>query len=230
MKKTLLALAAAALATVGLATVAFGAVDSLGIGSATVAPGGEVSVNVTAAATGDGIGAWNVDIEYDDSLVSLTGCTSSAGICNPAFGVNVARLVGASASGLSGDVTLGTLTFTAGDEEGEAALDVIVNQLTDPTGEDLTVSADDGSITIEVPPTAAPTATPCVGTTCPTVTNPIVTPAPTAVATATPAAVPNTGGEPGDSSLNMSAWLLAIVGLAVVSGGVWAVARTRRDV
>jgi hypothetical protein len=224
MKKTLLALAAAALATVGLATVAFGAVDSLGIESATVAPGGEVSVNVTAAATGDGVGAWNVDIEYDDSLVSLTGCTSATGICNPAFGENVARLVGASAGGLSGSVVLGTLTFTAGDEEGVADLAVTVNQLTDPTGEDLSVSPDDGTITIEV---ATPEPTPVPATPTPVTTG--GTTAPTAVPTATVAALPSTGGAQGDSA-SMSAALLAIVGLAVVSGGVWAVARTRRDV
>jgi hypothetical protein len=223
MKKTLLALAAAALATVGLTAVAFGAVSSLGIESATTTPGGSVTVDVIAEATGDGVGAWNVDITYDADLVSLSACTSSTGICNPAFADDTARLVGASASGLSGSVVLGTLTFTAGETEGVADLAVTVNQLTDPTGADLSVSPDDGTITIATA-TEEPTPEPTEEPTAP----PSGTTAPSAAATATPATVPNTGGEPGDSSMGMSAWLLAIVGLAVVSGGVWAVARTRR--
>lgn len=213
MKRMLLALAAAALATVGLTAVAFGAVSSLGIGSATVAPGGTATLTVTAVNTGSGVvGAWNVDVTYG-SLVSLTTCTSATGICNPTFDSDTARLVGASASGIGGSVVLGTLTFTAGTATGVAALDVVVNQLTDELGTDLTVTATDGTITIAVPPTPSPT--------------PVPTAAPTAAPTATPAAVPATGGSPSDS-VGMSAWLLALVGLAIVSGGVWAVARTRR--
>lgn len=211
--------AAAALALIGVASAG---VSSLGIGSATTEPGGTVTVNVTAEATSPGIGAWNIDVNYDNSLVTLTNCTSSTGICNPALDADTARLTGANASGLSGSVVLGTLTFQAGSSTGTANLTLTVNQLTDPEANNISVSPSNGTITIQVAtpaptptpePTAAPTATPAA----------TATPEPTA----TPGALPPTGGAPSDGS-GLSAWLLAIAGLAIVSGGVWAAARSRR--
>ncbi len=206
---------AAAVAVALVATVASAAVSSLGIGSATTDPGGTVVVNVTAEATSPSIGAYTIDVTFDDSLVTLEACTSAIGLCNPAFGAATARLVGAAPSGFPvGTITIGTLTFQAGETEGVADLDVAIDQLTDPEGTDISVTAGDGTITIAVPPTPSPT---------PVVTAAPVTPTPLV----TPVAPPKTGGAPSDGS-STAAWLLAIVGLAVVSGGVWAVARTRR--
>jgi hypothetical protein len=223
LKSVWLPLAVASAVAVALvATVASAAVSSLGIGSGTTVPGGTVTVNVTAEATSPGIGAFTVDVVFDD-LVTLTECTSSTGLCNAAYAANTARLVGASASGFSGSVVLGTLTFQAGQTEGTADLDVQISQLTDPEGEDISVTAGDGTITIAAPtpePTPTPSPTPPPATATPTA-------APTAAPTATPVALPPTGGEPSDGS-TLSAWLLAVLGLAIVSGGVWAVARTRR--
>lgn len=215
------AVVAAAVAVALVATAASAAVSSLGIGSADTTPGGTVVVNVTAEATSPGIGAFTVDVSYDDSLVTLSDCTSVPGLCNPAYAAHTARLVGASASGLSGTVVLGTLTFQAGQTEGVADLNVSIAQLTDPESEAISVTAGNGAITIAVPPTPSPTPEPTVAPTAEP------TAAPTAAPTATAAALPDTGGSPSDGS-STAAWLLAIVGLAVVSGGAWAVARTRR--
>lgn len=218
---TPVALAAAAAAVFGIVAVAYGAVSSLGIGSAETTPGGTVTVQVKASATAPGIGTVNVDVTYDSSLVSLTGCELGGdllGFCNPNFGPNTARLVGASATGVSGDVVIGKLTFQAGQTEGVANLTVTVNQLTDPEAAPLTVTPTNGTITI-----AQPTPTPVPET---------PTPAPTAAATptptATPAQLPETGGPAGDGSSTLAVWLLAALGLAVLSGGVWAVSRARR--
>jgi hypothetical protein len=219
---TPVALVAAAAAVFGIVAVAYGAVSSLGIGSAETTPGGTVTVQVTASATAPGIGTANIDVTYDSSLVSLTGCELGAGLvgfCNPDFGPNTARLVGASATGVSGNVVIGTLTFQAGQTEGVANLTLTVNQLTDPEAVPLTVTPTNGTITI-AQPTPAPTPSPAPEAT--------PTEAPAATPTPTPAQLPETGGPAGDGSSTLAVWLLAALGLAVLGGGVWAVSRARR--
>ena len=206
---TLLALAAWLVAT-GSARAD---VTALGIGSATVEPGDEVTLNVTAQATDSGIGAYTVDVVYDGALVSATACTSAAGACSiDTVGINTVRLTGASTSGLTGDVTLGSITFQAGTDEGTAALAVTVVTLADPDTEDVSVTPTSGSITIA----AAATPTP--------------TPEPTAEPTPTPGGLPPTGGAPVNGA-GSSAWLLASViglGLAALGTGAWAVARRQQ--
>jgi hypothetical protein len=212
------ALAAAILATVaalaflGLARAQ--SVSDLTVGSATVAPGGSVTINVTG--TVDELGSYRVDVEYDSTLVTATECTSSNGVCSiDTVADNTVRLNGSNLSGISGDdVVLGTITFTAGNTEGEAALTVVTDTLvlSDTEGGDLTVTPTDGSITIATP-TAAPTASP----TAP------------ASATATPKTLPSTGGAPGDNGISTMVWLLAAMGLVVVAGGAWALARAGRE-
>jgi hypothetical protein len=212
------ALAAAILATV--AALAFlgiaraQSVSDLTVGSATVAPGGSVTINVTG--TVDELGSYRVDVEYDSTLVTATECTSSNGVCSiDTVADNTVRLNGSNLSGISGDdVVLGTITFTAGNTEGEAALTVVTDTLvlSDTEGGDLTVTPTDGSITIATP-TAAPTASP----TAP------------ASATATPKTLPSTGGAPGDNGISTMVWLLAAMGLVVVAGGAWALARAGRE-
>lgn len=209
------AVAAAILATVAaLALVGYAraqSVDDLTVGSATVAPGDEVTLNVTA--TVDDLGSYGINITYDTSLVSVTGCTSTNGQCNPEFDVGTIRMNGSSSAGIDGDdVLLGTITFQAGDTEGVADVEVDTDNLTlsDSVGETLTVTPTNGAITI-----ATPTASP--------------TPAPTDEPTATPGALPDTGGAPADGSASTIAWLLAATGLVVVAGGAWAFARARRE-
>ncbi len=205
---TLLALAGW-LAVTGLARAD---VSSLGIGSATVEPGDEVTLNVSAVATDPGVGAYTVDVVYDGSLVDATACTSAAGVCSiDTVGINTVRLTGGFAAGSSGDVGLGSITFSAGATEGTAALTVSIVTLADPEGADILVSPTDGSIAI-----VAPAATP--------------TSEPTAEPTPTPGGLPPTGGSPAGGT-GSAGWLLAGMiglGLAALGSGAWAVARMRR--
>lgn len=194
----------AALAFLGIARAA--SVSDLTVGSATVAPGGTVTINLTA--TVDDLGAYGVNVEYDSTLVTATECTSNHGVCSiDTVATDTVRINGSSAAGIDGtDVVLGTITFLAGSTEGTAALTVDADELTlsDSEGTTLTVTATNGAITIAVP---AATASP----------------------SPTPGAVPATGGTPGTSSANSMAWLLAATGLAIVAGGAWVLSRAGRE-
>ncbi|MCH7484666.1 MAG: hypothetical protein IIA90_05900 [Chloroflexi bacterium] len=192
----------AALAFLGIALAA--SVSDLTVGSATVAPGGTVTINVTA--TTDDLGSYRVDVGYNSSLVTATECTSANGVCSiDVIASDTVRINGSNLAGITGDdVVLGTITFLAGSSEGTAALtvDATTQVLSDTEGATLTVTATNGAITIE---TATDTPT------------------------ATPGAVPATGGAPGTSSANSMAWLLAAAGLAIVAGGAWVLARAGRE-
>lgn len=196
----------AALAFLGIASAA--SVSDLTVGSATVAPGDSVTIDVTA--TVDGVGSYRVDVNFDESLVKATSCTSTNGVCaidtEAPVGTPVQlRMNGANLAGITGDdVVLGTITFEAvGDAGSVAALTVDADTLvvSDVEGEILTVTATAGAITIEAAATPSPT----------------------------PAAVPKTGGAPGASSTNSLAWLLAASGLVIVAGGAWVLARAGRE-
>lgn len=212
------AVAAALLATVFALSVIGSAsadVDDVTVGSATVAPGGQVTISVTAGGASD-IGAFRVDVQYDGTLVSVDSCTAPFGICSvDTIAADTVRINGSSAGGISGNpAVLGTITFTAGNTVGVADLDVDPDTylLTDTVGDDINVDATGGAITI-----AQATPTP-------------VPPSQTAGPTATPKTLPSTGGLPGDDSSSTMVWLLAATGLVVLAGGAWATARARREI
>ncbi|MEX2390973.1 MAG: cohesin domain-containing protein [Dehalococcoidia bacterium] len=213
------AVAAALLATVFALSVigtASADVDDVTVGSATVAPNGQVTISVTAGNASD-IGAFRTDVQYDGTLVSVDSCTAPFGICSvDTIAADTVRINGSSAGGISGNpAILGTITFTAGSTLGVADLDVDPETylLTDTVGDDIDVGATGGAITI-----AEPTPSP--------------TPAPSATAgpTATPKTLPATGGLPGDDTSSTMVWLLAATGLVVLAGGAWATARARREI
>ena len=157
---------------------------------------------------------------FTGSLVDALSCTVGQGAaeCNANYEADAAAFfTGASSGGLTGNVNLGTIKFKAGNTTGVATLTVTVQKLNEPAGGPITPpQLTNGTITIAVA-TATPTAT--------------ASPTATAVRTATPtaAALPPTGGNTGDGSLSLTPWLLAALGLAVVGGGFWVVARTRRE-
>ena len=198
----------AALAFLGIARAA--SVSDLTVGSATVEPGGTVTISVTA--TVDELGAYRVDVGYDSTLVTATECTSAEGVCSiDVIASNTVRLNGSKVSGLSGDVELGTITFLSNGPEGTADLTIDTSTLvlSDTLGEeDLTVTPTNGAITIATP---------------------AETDAPTAAPADLPADLPSTGGSVGTSSANSMAWLLAAAGLTVVAGGAWVLARAGRE-
>ena len=144
----------------------------------TVALAGTVTVDVNAQGSAAGLGAWDISVMYDSTLLTATGCTTSAPgatveVCNPDSGGtgDTVRFIGASTAGVTGAdaaaVTLGTITFDAGTTEDTATLTVTVADFRDPANVDIStgLTASDGTITIggtppppdtPVPPTATP--------------------------------------------------------------------------
>ncbi len=139
---------------------------SVSVGSSSAAVGGEASVTATALGiTAPGLGAWTLDITYDTALLTALACIpEQGGVCNPMFDSNVVRITGASASGIEGDNSLGSITFRC-DAAGTSALDLAIVLIVDATIGDpqfITATASDGSIecgaATPVPPTATPLA------------------------------------------------------------------------
>jgi hypothetical protein len=106
---------AAALVAVGafLVVTQVSAVSgTLSISSPTIAPGGQGQADLRSNVPAPGLGAWTVDITYDPAQVSVASCApAQGGVCNPNFAATQVRITGASANGLIGDTSLGTITF-----------------------------------------------------------------------------------------------------------------------
>jgi hypothetical protein len=121
-----------------------------------VAAGGSGAVRVEVEAPAAGLGAWTVDITYDPAVVQPTDCAASVSgataLCNadlPSVPHTV-RLTGSSASGATGSLTLGVVTFQAtGGAGASSPLMVTVVTFTDPEGNPAPAEAAGGSITIE---------------------------------------------------------------------------------
>ena len=81
-----------------------------------------------------GLGAWTVDIQYDNSIVSVVECEPlpEGNVCNAAFTGDTVRFVGATGTGLEGDTEIGRITFQC-DVAGESKLDIIIDLLADGT-------------------------------------------------------------------------------------------------
>jgi hypothetical protein len=196
VKLGLAGVVAVAMLTVGgflLASQVAAATGTLGIGSASMAPGAQGNVDLSASVTSPGLGAWTVDITYDPAVVSVPsgGCTAQQnGVCNPAYTATQIRITGASASGLSGAKVLGTITFQC-NALGTSALTLTTNVFADATignPTNVTPTVTNGSITC-----AAATATPL----------------PTLVVTGT--------GPASDGGMGYS-WLIALLTAAGIAG------------
>ena len=126
--------------------------DTVGVsdGSAETGESGDVTIEATDISE-PGLGAWTLDIHYDTSVITATDCTAEqGGVCNPNFADGVARITGATAGGLEGDSTLGTLEFECGDDAGTSDLDIQVSTFADATlGDptDIDVTVVDGTFT-----------------------------------------------------------------------------------
>ena len=82
-----------------------------------------------------GLGAWTVDIQYDNSVVSVAECEplpEGNVVCNAAYSDDTIRVVGATATGFEGDTEIGRITFQC-DVAGETTLDVLIDLLADGT-------------------------------------------------------------------------------------------------
>ena len=170
----------------GLMSIANAASHSVQIGSATVEPLASVVIELIVVAPSGGIGAYNIDVRYDPTLLSAESCEvgfdSTAAVCNQDFAPDTVRFAGGTALGLTGSVTIGAIGFLAGPNEGTSALSVQVLQITDPEGIDVSFGLEviNGAVSVQVL-AATPTATvPTAPTPTATVS---VAPSPTVLAT-----------------------------------------------
>jgi hypothetical protein len=124
---------------------------TLSIATAAGAVGEEVTVEVTASgATDPGIGAWTFNVGFDPEIVSVVDCPSEGTfVCNPELDEQTVRFAGATAEGLTGEVSLGSITFRC-EAAGTSPLDIVLEVLADATiGDPRTIDApvEDGEIT-----------------------------------------------------------------------------------
>lgn len=187
--------------------------ESVSISRVTNAPGADGTVDLSALGIGSaGLGAWEIGIVYDPALVTPTSCSpQQGGVCNLSFTSDQVRVVGASASGLTGDTTLANITFQCGSSEGTSPLTLVVSVLADATpGGPQPISADIANGSVTCTDVAGPQ---------PTASTDDEEPTPTA---APVVSLPGTGsgGAGGGSAI---AWLTAILAstglIAIVSLG-----------
>ncbi len=147
---------------------------------ATVLPAGSVDVDIIADSPDPlGLGSWDLNILYDDAVVTATSCTPHpAGGCSTIIAAGEVRIIGFVGTPLTGEQTLATISFLAVGAEGESSPVVItVTSFNDGLGASTDPGTTNGTITILTPtPTPVPTATP----------TPVPTATPTPGATATP--------------------------------------------
>ena len=125
-------------------------ITTIRAGTVEAAVGSEAKAPVQALAVGEpGLGAWTIEVAYDPTVVSVTGCEGTeTSACNIHKDDHTVRLAGAAATGLQDDVTLMTLAFQC-KAAGTSQLKVSIVLLADATlGNPLaiTASAEDGSV------------------------------------------------------------------------------------
>jgi hypothetical protein len=141
------------------------------IGDATVQPGASETVALEVLGLAHSpLGSTTVDIIYDPDAKMPTGCdanpndTLDMALCNMNHAVGTIRVSGLSAAGASGDITLANITFQAVGNPGCTALGVSVATLTDPEGEPIEHTTDDGVNCIASPfPVPSYSPTPALG-------------------------------------------------------------------
>ena len=188
--------------------------------SATVAPGGQVTVKVVGEApAGKKIGGWDLKISFNAAVLQAVDCAGQSN-CNKDFAAGQVAFNGFSGGGLSGSQVLAEVTFKAIGASGTSSALTVAGDFNDETATATNPTFTGGTINVLTPtpsPSPSPTAVPSA--------SPTASPSPSPTA----GALPKTGGSPSDGT-SLTPWLLAVLGLAVVSGGAWAgVADAPRD-
>ncbi len=117
----------------------------------TVASGGAVEVTLSGHSE-QAIGAFGINVLFDEALVTPHSCQTAIAICNTSAGPGLLRLNSVNLLGFSGDITFATIVFEAVGPAGATALiDVDVTALSDTVGIDMLdqVTVTDGSVTID---------------------------------------------------------------------------------
>jgi hypothetical protein len=117
----------------------------------TAASGGAVELTLSGHSE-QAIGAFGINVLFDEALVTPHSCQTAIAICNTSAGPGLLRLNSVSLLGFSGDITFATIVFEAVGLAGSTALiDVDVTALADTFGVDMLdqVSVTDGSVTID---------------------------------------------------------------------------------
>jgi hypothetical protein len=145
--------------------IALGGWSGAGAGSTSVTgkdvsvvPGGAVAFTVSGHSE-QVIGAFRIDLTFDDDLVQPHSCQASNALCNLDVEPGRVRLNSVSLLGFTGDITFATIVFEAVGPQGSVApVDIDVSALADTDGIDLLGEAVvvDGSITIAGPATPPP--------------------------------------------------------------------------
>ena len=129
--------------------------ELISIDSITIANGSSTTLELNALnAHAPGLGAWNIGVEYDPSILSAVSCSAAtASKCNVAFTAQQVLFVGARASGLTGDNVLASITFTC-DRAGVSDLVIKVSVFADATAGDpqpISFMVQNGRITCSDP-------------------------------------------------------------------------------
>ena len=100
----------------------------------TVAEDEQVTMDLQALDVGGlGLGAWEIQVHYDAGVVEPVVCSSNPhGKCNERFAPNRVGIVGATAGGLTGDITLASIKFRCIDID-QTALTIVVKVFADAT-------------------------------------------------------------------------------------------------
>ena len=117
----------------------------------TVASGGAVELTITGHSE-EAIGAFGIDVLFDEALVTPHSCQTPIAICNTGAQPGVLRLNSVSLLGFSGDILFATIIFEAVGPAGSVVpIDVDVTAISDTIGNDMMdqVSVTDGSVTID---------------------------------------------------------------------------------
>ena len=128
------AAAIALIAGIAIITQVSAQLPTVVVSSATINPGFTGNINLSARDIGPaGLGAWEIGVVYDSSVVTATACTAQAGsICNENFASNRVQVVGANPTGLPGTNVLANITFRC-NGEGTTELTVIIDEFADAT-------------------------------------------------------------------------------------------------
>jgi hypothetical protein len=121
-------------------------VADVAVGAATVAPGGEVTVElVVSPQEGVTVGALDAEVVYDSAVLQATSCAPES--CSTDFAANTVRFSLASLDGYDGPA--GSVTFTAIGAAGAVSpLTVVLQTCANVEADIISCSATDGSVTI----------------------------------------------------------------------------------